>query len=129
MKKRWLLKLGLLAGLALFGFWFVLWWTATNHRINRQAFDQIEPGMTYEAIVAIFGVAHGEYATLDPHEYRFGFRKILREDRIHFKGWFSNDASIILCFDDNNLLTDVRHASFRGEGSFIDKVRRWFCFS
>src|SRR5262245_47032505 len=73
MKKRWLLRLGLLAGLALFGFWLVLWWTAPAYRINEETFSLLQPSMTDKEIVRLIGVPPGDYRSR-PSQFRHPMR-------------------------------------------------------
>lgn len=61
MKKRFLLKFGLIAVLGLAGFGLYLWWTIPTNGINRASLWRIREGMSQEEVEAIIGMPPGDY--------------------------------------------------------------------
>ena len=136
MKKRWLLRLGLLAGLALFGFWFALWWTAPEHRINKESCDQIRNGMTETEVVAIIGASAGDYTTAETEKERDLVRWILTDrvwqaalhgNDIRSREWLSDNGAIQVLLDQNG--TVISKEFFSIQATFIAKLRRWLRLS
>lgn len=126
MKKRWLLRLGLFAGLALFGFWFVQWLIAPRYSISQQAFDQIQIGMTEDEVRAIIGIAPGNYS--GPAVDREGF--LLRERMKGFpffasgigcscKEWFCDRGAIQIAFDKEGKVAFHKDFSRGIAGQFV----------
>jgi hypothetical protein len=60
--KRISLRLGLLVLLALVGFVGLVLWATPNHRINRESFARIRPGMSKNEVESIVGCAPGAYS-------------------------------------------------------------------
>jgi hypothetical protein len=123
MKKRWLLRVGLLAGLALFGFWFVPWLTAPNYQINQKVTDQIQWGMTDKEVEQIIGVPPGTYVHLPfqvavPHFFE------PPEDTIE-KNWLGSDGIIQVYFDHRGLVCTKDFIPVRLEEPLVHKIRRW----
>jgi hypothetical protein len=60
VKKRLLVKIGLLAALALLGFVAYLWWTTPTSGINWATANRMQIGMTQDEVIGIIG----EYPTV-----------------------------------------------------------------
>jgi hypothetical protein len=147
MKKRWPLRLGLLAGLALFGFWFVLWLTAPVHRITEWHITQIKKGMTLKEVKSILRAFPGEYLSkpLSKHEaakIRLINATFAAEMRIalsaekrevifnsergeeRLQRWLTDRIGLIVWFDANEEVLDLRWMSL-DDDSVIGKIRRF----
>jgi len=81
MKRRLLLKLGLVAllGAALFVVW--LWWTEPRTGICRYTASRIEVGMTEEEVVELIGVPPKDYCT-KKRPWSNGQRRISRMSEV-----------------------------------------------
>src|SRR5262245_21227566 len=146
MKKRWLLRLGLLAGLALFGFWFALWLTAPEHRITEWHIKQIKKGMTLEEVQAILKAPPGDYMSKpvsDDHRRQLDsacelFRRTMTalwqsegkevpnmlDGRAGFKTWSTDRMVLLVWIDSNEEVLDLRWTTI-DDDSIIGKIRRW----
>ena len=148
MKKRWPLRLGLLAGLALFGFWFVLWLTAPEHRINEWHARQIKVGMTLDEVVGILNAKPGHQSSNPLPERR---RADIRLSQAHFQAeivmrlrttsgdehlldgsrceqWLTDHFAVLVWFDTTGKVLDTRTMTF-DDGSLIFKIRSFFRLS
>jgi hypothetical protein len=136
MRKQLLLLIGLF-GLLLLAGYLLLWLTAPPDRINRQAFEQIENGMTELEVEWILGVPPGDHTrglvfidsgepndpiTLDevrraliPLEYAYASRKT----------WYSDQGIIDIVFDESKRVGYKQFFEACGPDQFMAKLRRW----
>ena len=129
MTKRWLLRLGLFAGVTIVGFWFVLWLTAPDHRINQSSADRIQSGMSLEEVIAIVRVPPGNYTT--PGLSREAGAKLFMAhlqyskflDETCTRYWDCDSGCIAVTFDVHDKVTETLFTSF--PSSFIDRIRSW----
>ncbi|MCI0743828.1 MAG: hypothetical protein L0Y58_00330 [Verrucomicrobia subdivision 3 bacterium] len=131
MKKRFLVRLGVLLLLAAAAFVFVLWWTTPNHRINVDSFKKIKNGMTLDEVVQIVGVPPGHYgapsknpgtiyllasdAVLDPFKF---------EGTEHVEEWHSDVGKLMLILNKEHIVIAAQFESY-GDDGLLAKIRRW----
>jgi hypothetical protein len=129
MKKRLLVRLVLLACIALDGLVLFLRWTSPNARINRESLRQIEFGMTEEDVIAILDVPPSKN-DLDYLSKRVKdrFDVIGVDDSpqdnspLNVKAWVGDGYAIEIGFDQTGACRSVFHFAF--EESLVDKMRR-----
>ena len=119
MKKRILIRLGLLACLGLAGFALYLWWCLTGvSGISRASVWRIKAGMTYKEVDSIIGVPSGEYRT--------GMARWadIRPDGIeHIRQWFGDTGRISVCFDADGKVTERSYLP--SSASVFDGLYQW----
>ena len=114
MKKRLLLKLGLVAllGAGLFVAW--LWWTVPRTGICRYTANQVKEGMTLNDVEAIIGLPPGDYCTKPWRLMNYYARKF----------WCSDDGLILVTLDEDGLVTSTEFISDK-QDALLDRVRRF----
>jgi hypothetical protein len=133
MKKRLLVKLGLVAlvGTALFVAW--LWWTIPTSGINRATANRIRVGMSEVEVERMIGVEAGTYATKDaPFSSEWSksdferFKSITAAqpaNTLSFS-WEDDNGTIVVCIgrDDRRVVYSC-YVAF--SETIPDKLRRW----
>ena len=136
MKKRLLLKLGLVAllGTGLFVAW--LWWMEPTTGICRATANRIRPGMTLAEVVAIIGekpndIGENSFGNFERHP------SLSRSDRnaalalfrshsligVEMRFWADKPGLIQVAFDENDCVSFSYYISHNE--SILDKLRRW----
>jgi hypothetical protein len=119
MKKRLLLRLGLLAAAGFTGLWLLLWWTAPA--ITRENFAKIEDGMTKAEVISILNggpdYAPGE---LKDHGPFIGYRPDLTG---HV--WQAAEFRIHVFFDGDDKVIAKAIMERNSNRTFLQRVRRW----
>jgi len=117
MKKRILIRLGLLAWLTLAGLALYLWWCLSGvSGIGRASVWRIKPGMTYKEVVAIIG--------LPPGHYRANIQEVTDEALLEgvdqFRRWYTDSGVIYVGFDAGGKVTERSYIAF--SESFLDDL-------
>jgi hypothetical protein len=130
MKRRWLLKLGVLACLGFVALVAFLWWTAPTHRIDQRGFEKIRAGMTSDDVVSVIRVPPGDYTTLQLDAMSPGLRRqtlalknFNNPDISLFKAWLCDSACIVVSFDETDKVRNAYYHSFAEP--WPDVLRRW----
>ena len=147
MKKRWFLRLALVAILGTAGFVAFLL-TQPRSPINLQNFEKIQIGMTLAEVEAIIGLSPGDYSTGDlilieqttqignerrvvrydtnePWEKKISFRR-KSTAKTHKDAWTCDTGLIWLWFDPNDLVFAKHFASARRSyDSIWHAIRGW----
>ena len=142
MKRRIIVRLGILLLVAAAGFFAIVWFTSPNHNINRGAFEQLQFNMPREEVEAILGCPPGNYcsagATLavklaDGSPGGIPLREVFDDvaavagdDAECFRAaiWASDHGMIVLVLDGNNRITKKDFEPIQVNGIFA-QVRRW----
>jgi len=115
VKKRLLVKIGLLAALALLGFGAYVWWTTPTSGVNWATANRIQIGMTQDEVIGIIG----KHPTASKLGCGPGPTQVEYE-------WHSanNDGELIIVLLDSN--GKVIEKTYNSEFvTFLDKVRHW----
>jgi hypothetical protein len=125
MKKRLLLKLGLVAllGAGLFVAW--LWWTEPTTGICRVSANRIKIGMTEEEVAALVGLPAGIYVTepsfMSPSS-EAALERLQISPHSFTRVWSGDSGEIVVEFD---VSAHVCFVEFLAVETFLDKPRRW----
>ena len=129
MKKRNLLRLALLAFVALAGWLFLWWWSTPNLRLNRETFEQIHSGMTEQEIALVIG---GPPTNQGTHQSMYLWRTIQNRFDItavkgpgtmrEWKAWIGNGVGIYVGFDETGHAMEYYHFHF--DETLLEKLRR-----
>ena len=120
MRKRLIIRLGLLTCLALAGFALYLWWCLTGvSGISRASVWRIKAGMTYKEVDAIIGVPCGDYHSDTPATPADS----LPEGEEHIRQWYVDAGRIFVCFDAEGKVTE--RAYIPESESVFDRVYQW----
>lgn len=122
MKRRLLLRLGVLAAVAVVGFLLIAWWTAPQ--VNKETFEQIKKGMSEEQVAELLNMPASEpfYWTAEKGSnfviatYGDGARPG------QWKEWASGGHAIVVGFERGEV---AWAAHFLYSESLLDKIRRW----
>lgn len=108
MKKRLLLRLGLLGLLAFVCLWLFLWWTAPNHRINQSYADQIRKGMTEDEVIQLLGLPPGDYTgARKMHARKLREAIVIELDQVArvrgctYREWLTDEGALFVVFAKN----------------------------
>ena len=119
MKKRLLLRLGLVAVVGFLGLWLLLWWTAPT--ISRENYAKIEDGMTKAEVISIMNngpdYAPGE---LKDHGPFLGYRL---DETGHV--WQAAEFRIHVFFDRDDKVIAKAIMERPSNRTLLQKVRRW----
>ena len=128
MRKRVLLRLGILAAVAAGGFVLLVWWMGPSNLIDAEKFALIEGRMTEAEVVEVLGTQ----GTSDTILNRRG-RKVFDVEGVSFDGagdfpgikeWRTTDGRLIgVAFDQTRKVTAVLR--YRVDETWPDKLRRW----
>lgn len=122
MKRRWLIRFGLVAVLGLAGSACYLWLTCGNGGINRMTVLRIKPGMSHEDVDVVIGLPYGDHSSIPPDVGG-------RINRVHYVGlsetcyWHGDTGKITVLFDADGKVKE-RHFSSSTK-SLFDSVYRW----
>jgi hypothetical protein len=121
MKKRLLLKLGLVALLGVGLFVAFLW--ATSHRITKEGYEQLRSGMSFQEVVERLGrQPRYKPGELQDMSLVGSVASWMLENKSHV--WESDEVRIYVMFDQDGKATGrgIRYL----EPSWLDRVRGWF---
>ena len=121
MTKRVLLRLSILAAVAVAGFLLLLWWTSPRNITAIENLDKINYTMLEPEVVEIMGTA-GSDELSNPTLAQALSPLVCKE-------WKSKDGSgLVVAFNENGKVT--RMVRWKGpEETWLDKVRRWLRMS
>lgn len=128
MKKRILLRLGILAVIAAVGFVLLVWWLGPSNFIGAESFALIQGGMSESEVVEVLGApGSSDSILLKPK------RQLFDVEAVSFgapnasggvKEWRTLDArAIAVAFDEHGKVSMVMR--FRVNDNWRDKIRRW----
>ena len=128
MKKRILLRLGILAALAACGFVLLVWWMGPSNLIDAEKFVLIEGGMTEAEVVEALGApATSDSILARPNRKLFDVEALsfgAADASGGFKEWRAHDGRRIgVGFDKTGKATLRMRFSVRE--TWPDKIRRW----
>jgi hypothetical protein len=131
VKRRLLLKLGLLALLAIIGF-VVIVWPRINERITEENFKQVQKGMTEQEVRDILGPPGVYTARAITGKYFISWNWPTGAELIEKWGgreWVGDDVTVYVLFDEDGRVDhfflgelDRLHAY---ERSWLQKLRGW----
>jgi len=120
MRKRLLIRLGLLTCLALAGFALYLWWNLTGvSGISRASVWRIKVGMSIKEVDAIIGVPCGDYHSDTPATPADSFPEGVE----HVRQWYADAGSIFVCFDAEGMVTERGYIP--DSESVFDRLYQW----
>jgi len=120
MRKRLLLRLGLLACLGLAGFALYLWWCLTGvSGITRASVWRIKVGMTTREVDSIIGVPCGDYRSNKQEVSIDGFL----DGVAHIREWYADSGTIFVHFDAQGRVFERSYLPY--SESFLDRLYQW----
>jgi len=134
MTKRFLLKTGLVALVAVAAFVGYLWWTVPSSGINRAIANRIRVGMTLKEVEAVIGLPADDHRTKEtgipesavaPATDADELVKIVAKagNSLRIEEWLGDEGAIIVAVDSDEQVFRSVWVPF--SDSFLDKVRSW----
>lgn len=133
MRRRLLLKTGLVALLGVAAFVGYLWWTIPSSGINRTSANRIREGKSLHEVEAIIGLPAGDYRTKEFSLRTTAVAQITVADELvrvvkarnglRIEEWLSDEGAIVVAVDREEQVFRSVWVSF--SDSFLDKVRAW----
>jgi hypothetical protein len=133
MKKRILIRLTLLAAIAVAGFLLLVWWALPPNIVSIEQVKQLSDGMSEEEVLEVLGEPSPDESDL--RQIEEGRVKMAVRARAHHvpaippaipsyvKEWRMEGQRLQIGFDDNGKL--MMMVFIREQESICNKVRRW----
>lgn len=127
MRKRILLRVGLLILIASAGFCLLVW-LIPSPRVNMKAFGELRNGMSKAEVRAVLNCQPGDYGDA-ASEFRISAEmpeKIIDRDAEATEQWTSAKAAIRVWYDaEDRVLLGMFQGTGEEEPSLLDRIWRW----